>query len=626
MTRQVDTSFDVLFKMRGARAAEVLLSALDEPDAHIQARSVTALTHLHSSQGCRTIIDSFDRLESPARAEIVAAYDVFLPPIRAALRTGKVAQRENALAILVMLGKTRLASTVAGALTDSARKIRAQAGAALVAMAHRLHDVLTRVSLDAQDAGTGSPLWRLETARRELLTALRAGMKSYTHHRELAVLEAFVLLGAAAQDELIAQVEAGSAELANDFVKLLRRDAARLEAGLLVKCMLCESAKVQEVVHDILYTRKGEAFTAQLEHYLDAVLGHSSLTLSKDNGRSWWQIASARLDHVSEPFQKKMVKTAVTQLKGAACIQHLEALTASPFPSVRREVLLAAREDLSETARALTIAMMTDPDESVQLLATQEVIALDVDQKMEPLIEQLQSHFDSVRNLAISEVSRAGFQRYLAGFDNLDTETRKKAGAALAKIDGGIVDRLIDELDTLETDRRIRALKIVQTIDKAPNVSNAILQLVSDEDKRVRATAVIALGAIGSGAALKAMIEALSDPDRRVQANAIEAFETLNQPDFADVLLPFTMSADNRIRANAVKALWYLGHPEATTHLQAMLRDTADSMRLSAAWLLGELAIPGAPEALAKLGVGDPSEVVRRKAKSVLQRISEDGS
>ena len=69
MGRSVDKTFHVLLRSRGRQPREVLLSALDEPDGYIQARAVSALILLHPDQGTRAVIDSFDRLGWPARAE-----------------------------------------------------------------------------------------------------------------------------------------------------------------------------------------------------------------------------------------------------------------------------------------------------------------------------------------------------------------------------------------------------------------------------------------------------------------------------------------------------------------------------------------------------------------------------
>jgi HEAT repeat protein len=51
---------------------------------------------------------------------------------------------------------------------------------------------------------------------------------------------------------------------------------------------------------------------------------------------------------------------------------------------------------------------------------------------------------------------------------------------------------------------------------------------------------------------------------------------------------------DNRVRANAAKALAVFGRPEGRSTLEAMLRDADESMRLSAAWALGQVRLEGA--------------------------------
>jgi len=84
---------------------------------------------------------------------------------------------------------------------------------------------------------------------------------------------------------------------------------------------------------------------------------------------------------------------------------------------------------------------------------------------------------------------------------------------------------------------------------------------------------------------------------------------------FIGLLTPFLRHANNRLRANAARALVQLDHLPAREVLFDMLNDPSEPMRLSAAWTLGRVALPGAIALLETVAVEDPSPRVRARAE-----------
>ena len=118
--------------------------------------------------------------------------------------------------------------------------------------------------------------------------------------------------------------------------------------------------------------------------------------------------------------------------------------------------------------------------------------------------------------------------------------------------------------------------------------------------------------------AIRALLQAVTDADRRVVANSVEALESTGREEMLGLVRIFAAHPNNRIRANAIKALWSMGDTRAASLLDAMLRSDDEMMRLSATWLLGEIDLVDRIDILLKLSKTDASERVRQKALMIL--------
>jgi len=253
----------------------------------------------------------------------------------------------------------------------------------------------------------------------------------------------------------------------------------------------------------------------------------------------------------------------------------------------------------------------------VRLAAARLAIELSPPNLLALLTPLLGSADVELRQLAMREVSKISFARYLQRFDGMDPSARQVAARALAKIDEQMIDRVAEEVASLEPERRLKALQIVEFLEAGQELQGSLIDLLADPDQRVRATAIRVVELAGSIEGIKIVLGTLADPDRRVRANAVEAFEQLQDPRFAQLLMPFLRDRDNRVRANAAKALWNLGCPEARDALVDMLTDRDETMRLSAVWAIGEIQFEGARELLELRELAEPSGKVRAKIREV---------
>ncbi|MCR9246410.1 MAG: HEAT repeat domain-containing protein [bacterium] len=301
--------------------------------------------------------------------------------------------------------------------------------------------------------------------------------------------------------------------------------------------------------------------------------------------------AEAFLWHPANPVQVG----AIDQLAGLGCPNGFDAVG---------QVLMSAADEVRIAAARLVINLQ--PDNAAELLT--------------PLLGSTDAE---ARRLAIQEVSRVSLTRFLDRFDGMDDRAREIAARALAKIDAELLDRLASEFESLNGSRRIAAIRTVQLLDAGEDLREPLLEMLTDNDVRVRATAVRIVQLSGSVDGVRILIEALSDDDRRVRANAIEAFEELDDCRHAELLLPFLRDRDNRVRANAAKALWNLGWPDAREALVQMLGDSQSRMRISAIWAIEQLAFHGAREVLRARDAAERDPAVRARLRAAIVAVGQ---
>jgi len=110
------------------------------------------------------------------------------------------------------------------------------------------------------------------------------------------------------------------------------------------------------------------------------------------------------------------------------------------------------------------------------------------------------------------------------------------------------------------------------------------------------------------------------NPEIRQRAKSVEALErTIKDPKMAvRILSPFLKDPDNRVRANACKAL-YKYDPEGTLAvIKEMAYNESRWMRMSAAWVCGEIATPEVCSILESLIEDSDQKVRARTIKSAI--------
>ena len=173
-----------------------------------------------------------------------------------------------------------------------------------------------------------------------------------------------------------------------------------------------------------------------------------------------------------------------------------------------------------------------------------------------------------------------------------------------------------------------RTLGLSQTLEVELQTCLLGRSVWSEDDLRVAATAVTALGDAGTSSARHLVEGSLTHAGNRVRANAVEALAhctrasrdlAVQEPGVYAHMIEMKSDANHRVRANAIRALLTppvgteagrIYEPAAVDGLVSMLSDDRRMHRVAGLWLTGKMILSGGTAGIAS----DLSSVVSRVA------------
>lgn len=606
-------TFTILRNAPPHLAREIYLAALQEEHPDILETVALRLLEGGGEEAALLVLERFHVLPERLQERLLSNPRPFVRLVPQFAEHAGEAQRLTALRFIARAAEPAQAAVAARALLGS-EATRLVAASYFDSVARELA-LLRAGSLNALAVTHDPP------ALRALHAALQQALEQYEHHRETPVLRCLLELegdGHAALQGVLANADHPARA---DLCRLLEQTDTRAAANFLLHLTRLREAPLRAAAAEMMGNKQTAAFGRCVADYIFG-LGDSERELisSRTTEIPWWPAVRAELPRFRPDERERMVEFLTT---GGLAPEDLAPALRDLFEDAsltlrNRIVKIATRSRRPEMAPVLARALLED-NEAIQTAALEvleEISPPDLVRMITPL---LGSSFREVRHHASHILSHRSFKLYLDRFDQLDPATRQAAGRALSKIDVGMIDRVSDELQSMDPARRVKALHVLEILGKEKEVESQLYELFRDRDRKVRATVLKAIALLGTVESLQLLLQALSDPDRRIRANAVEAFEDLGNPRFREVLLPFLKDPDNRVRGNACRALWLLGcAEEVDAALRDMLQGPDELMRLSAVWALKELPHPSRNAWLRALAESDGSEKVRARAAEAL--------
>jgi len=609
-------TLEYLDRLDPPQQVECLVAALLEKDAVVQGGAVQRLLAMDPKRH-DLVVDHFPNLLPAVRKQLEPHRQDLLATARDKIVSGRDARRIGAFQLADALGDLGAAELLAVGVDDPVDEV---AAVAIEGVATRLasYAIARRQALLEGNKTSGARDTRQEAAWQALGTALRRCPLARCRELCGVLFDLGPVVLSLFRSVLMTQPESG---MSQTFVQALGHGPGEGAAAFVVALATDLDHRVQRIGQQVLRDRRDPAFAKAVAAEVAALRDERAVQQARTPRElPWW----GPVQHVATEVDTRSATRLVVLLRDAKVNpdkrqEMLEPFLLHPDPNVQITVVDAIRElKCSGGFVALGKLLASGSTGTGVRAAAQLVIDAAPPQRIALLTPLLGSIDPELRRLAVREVSKVSFQHYLERFDSMSKNQREAAAKALAKIDGGMLDRIADEIGSFDPSRRLKALHIVELLDAGAELRGPLLELLDDPDKRVRATAVRIVEVTGSREGVQVLLGALADPDRRVRANAVEAFEELADPRYVQMLVPFLDDHDNRVRANAVKALWHLGWPRAREALLGLMVAPEEATRLSAIWALGEIDLPDARALLLARDPAEPSPRVRAKIHELL--------
>lgn len=614
----IAASFSLLHTLPPGMPLAFSEAALREPYPELQNAALEALADPRRLNRPDLVLLHYPDLLPEVKARVAGRKSLFLDLARQEVRSPQDRRRRSAYAALGALAEFEAVPALIQGATDPSTLVREAALEALerLALLYRYHLANARGQADERSREF------VERHRAAVIAAVGALLRTYPGHQRRIFLDLALESGADACEVVSEAVPArADAPLHRAVVEALEAAQTEPAVELLFRLALEPGSRLREMALGVMRRRRDPAFARAIGAWLGRLSPERLTALAERLTEiPWWPAveAAADLDSLSATkFMELFSKAPLEAEKRDWMVLHF---LGSPREEVRVRALVVLQAFRSALLPEAAGRALGDPSDAVKLAAARSISLLDIPNKSRLLGPLLQSPSEELRRLAVRELSREGFARYMESFDRLSPPQRETAARALAKIDGAMLDRLGEEVGSLDPERRLKALQVVGYVDAEKDLRTLLMDLIGDPDHRVRATAVKIVELSGHVEGMRLLIGALSDPDDRVRANAIEAFEEIGDSRFSRLLAPFLSDPDNRVRANAAKALWSLGRSEVKGTLESMLADPDEEMRLSAAWAIGETRYEGFADVLETRLQVEPSPRVRERIAEALRR------
>ena len=201
----------------------------------------------------------------------------------------------------------------------------------------------------------------------------------------------------------------------------------------------------------------------------------------------------------------------------------------------------------------------------------------------------------------------------------LGTRQKRMLLAFLARLEKKYLH--LKDMELWDSNAASKLLDVLIQEDKE-FTARTLAEIISDSDKKVRATAVKLISEMIEEKETILLIKMLNDPDPRVQANVIESLEAVGDRNVLGILMKYKRDKNERVRANTLKALWNLGFKNIESFLLEMLQDPNPRMRASAVWVIGEIGHKQINlKALIEIVEDDDDEMIQNNIERARKKI-----
>ena len=358
-------------------------------------------------------------------------------------------------------------------------------------------------------------------------------------------------------------------------------------------------------------------------------LGELILLLSDENPSTRWNAMMAIGIIASQLETQEQLQPAINPLVNAligsdASSRLMAADTLKRIGSSASDAIATLLNDENAMTRAVAATLLTEIEPEMAMTYQRTRYLAD-----------LQDADATIRAAAIGPLGRGGTpdtaELLVEVLKDRNPIVRQHAATALVQIGESAISALSTQLSAQASNTRLSAIRILGEIaETLPNttpmssVVNMLIERLQDSDDAVRLASINTLVKCGVPA-IDALIAQMGAPDTVVRSAATKALGRMG--DTAKEALIRTLSnPKSTVRQNAAAALGQIVPDEAqfyqVTRYINDLRDTDETVRASAARMLGHIGAPRAFEQLVAT-LGDTDYRVRLHAAEALGKLND---
>ncbi len=594
--------------------------ALPTADPESLGPMAQVLLDRRQTQGCLALIEQYHRLPEQTRQAVLLEAPELTRALRQAMSNHKGTGPANALHIIHQSASVRLAYLIPDLLRHGQDELKDEAANCLLEMAER-----------TQDTGSESaPAGHMAVETAFVTSAVRDALRYFAQHQRKEVLLAMFNLPLPAISELLRSL----AEMGDDWtrptgVMLTRSDTPAVRRALLAALafeslqpfaldgigLAVETGPLTEALSrwHLLKLNPIRNAIAKIKHTERFVPGMSAFVKLDRPGDTLGLVAW--LDAL--PIEPHNMTRRLGQLSKAPD-------PATRLLALRRLIAIADQVDDATQANHAIAGYCSDSEPGIVRVAVTHLIRRGYSDITRVLAQLINSPDVRVQQIATKRLTPVAFSKLWESWPRLDSEHRLAAGRALIKIDPTFHAALHDKLCLPDPLAKTRALSIITELNQGLLLQDLILRLSRDDDPRVVASAIKALGAADPQRVLPTIEAALEHEDERIRANAVEALAQLDTGKHAERLVSLTEEQEpNRARANAIQALMQMNAGQALQALSHMLSDPRAEHRASALWLVEAMGIAEVARDVAEMSITESDPTIRERAGRVVQNLIE---
>lgn len=519
----LDKTIAALVKSRNEAANSTLLSALSGRDFTTFDNVVRALIERRNKSGHHAVVALWHVMPTESRRHFAAGRGRMAVAMREAVQSPDDQLFANSCDIAESIDEFDLLP----ALVSLAERSESPRAKPALRVAQRLVsrlEEMTHASRDARDRQN------TDMIRQGVLECLERSVERFRTHRRVELIEMFVALSGSENLSLRAILESPHHPCFATVVEILSRSDSPAVIGLVAEQL--PNPEAPQVVRSVCSKRIDAKFlSALLTTPLDWSNPNTAKALARLKAIACLEPANFTAASFSDDQQVTAMRVlAATSAADEDKLDLAGRLLAEGSPAARQAACLALQPIAGQRANELVLRALDDPDSQVQLAAAKQLRERHIPGTVAKLLDLTDSPHANVQQAACEALPEFTVDGLLEKFDSLTDEQRKSTAVLLVRVDRTAPARLALELQSAAARKRLRAIEIVAITGLAPQVADALVERLEDEDHLVRAAAAEALGRCTSQDVRDALLAALGDRSPAVQLAARNSLRTIARP------------------------------------------------------------------------------------------------